>query len=105
MMKNTHVMLSISVLVGSLMSLAMPSDGWPQGLLGGATGSLDKAKQELQQLGAAAAQHAKKAAQAALDDARELGGCAARRTYPPDERDADIAIIVDTGGGKVLGRR
>lgn len=54
MIKNTHVMLSISVLVGSLMSLAMPSDGWPQGLLGGATGSLDKAKQELQQLGATA---------------------------------------------------
>lgn len=45
----------------------MPSAGWAQGFLGGATGSVDKVRQELQQLGTQAAQHAKKAEQAAQE--------------------------------------
>jgi hypothetical protein len=57
--RNTRVMLSMSVLVGSLMGIAMPNDGWPQGL--------DKARQELQQLGTQAAEHAKKAEHAAQE--------------------------------------
>jgi len=57
--KNICVMLSMSVLVGSLTGMAIPNGGWAQGL--------DKARQELQQLGAQAAQHAKKAEQAALE--------------------------------------
>ena len=65
MMRNMG--LSISVLVGLLAGMAMPNDGRSEGFLGGATGSVDKARQELQKLGAEAAQHAKKAEQAAQE--------------------------------------
>jgi hypothetical protein len=67
MSRNKCVMLSLSILIGTLTGMSMPSAGWAQGFLGGATGSVDKVRQELQQLGTQAAQHAKKAEQAAQE--------------------------------------
>jgi hypothetical protein len=65
MSRNKCVMFFMSILIGTLTGISLPSAGWPQGFLEGATGSVDKVRQELQQLGTQAAQHAKKAEQAA----------------------------------------